>query len=401
MTASASEKELLRGVAHIFPEDELHARLRTGRPLRVKLGVDPTAADIHLGHTVVLTKLRQFQDLGHHAVLIIGDFTAMVGDPSGRSATRPSLSRAEVDAHARTYEDQVSRVLDPRRLEVRRNSDWLGHLSLDDAIRLASKTTVARMLERDDFQQRYRKGAPIGLHEFLYPLLQGYDSVVMQADVELGGTDQTFNLLVGRELQRDAGQEGQVAVVVPILEGLDGVQKMSKSLGNHVGITEAPEEMYGKLMSISDKLMLRYYELLSRQSGEQLLAVERGEVAPMDAKKALAAELVERFHGPAAAETAARFFEERFQKRSAYEPTRIEVRTPTADVWICQLIKEVGFAPSTSAARRLVAQGAVRVDGQAVDVDFRFRRGVHRLLEVGRRRLAAVTLVVPEGGPSP
>ena len=401
MTASASEKELLRGVAHVFPEDELHARLRTGRPLRVKLGVDPTAADIHLGHTVVLTKLRQFQDLGHHAVLIIGDFTAMVGDPSGRSATRPSLSRAEVDAHARTYEDQVSRVLDPRRLEVRRNSDWLGHLSLDDAVRLASKTTVARMLERDDFQQRYRKGAPIGLHEFLYPLLQGYDSVVVQADVELGGTDQTFNLLVGRELQRDAGQEGQVAVVVPILEGLDGVQKMSKSLGNHVGITEAPEEMYGKLMSISDKLMLRYYELLSRQSGEQLLAVERGEVAPMDAKKALAAELVERFHGPAAAETAARFFEERFQKRSAYEPTRIEVRTPTADVWICQLIKEVGFAPSTSAARRLVAQGAVRVDGQAVDVDFRFRRGVHRLLEVGRRRLAAVTLVVPEGGPSP
>jgi len=401
LTASASEKELLRGVAHVFPEDELHARLRTGRPLRVKLGVDPTAADIHLGHTVVLTKLRQFQDLGHHAVLIIGDFTAMVGDPSGRSATRPSLSRAEVDAHARTYEDQVSRVLDPRRLEVRRNSDWLGHLSLDDAIRLASKTTVARMLERDDFQQRYRKGAPIGLHEFLYPLLQGYDSVVVQADVELGGTDQTFNLLVGRELQRDAGQEGQVAVVVPILEGLDGVQKMSKSLGNHVGITEAPEEMYGKLMSISDKLMLRYYDLLSRQSGEQLLAVERAEVAPMDAKKALAAELVERFHGPAAAETAARFFEERFQKRSAYEPTRIEVRTPTADVWICQLIKEVGFAPSTSAARRLVAQGAVRVDGQAVDVDFRFRRGVHRLLEVGRRRLAAVTLVVPEGGPSP
>ena len=201
---------------------------------------------------------------------------------------------------------------------ARRNSDWLGHLSLDDAIRLASKTTVARMLERDDFQQRYRKGAPIGLHEFLYPLLQGYDSVVVQADVELGGTDQTFNLLVGRELQRDAGQEGQVAVVVPILEGLEGVQKMSKSLGNHVGITEAPEEMYGKLMSISDKLMLRYYELLSRQSGEQLLAVERGEVAPMDAKKALAAELVERFHGPAAAETAARFFEERFQKRSAY-----------------------------------------------------------------------------------
>ena len=401
MTERAPEKELLRGVAHVFPEDELRSRLRAGRPLRVKLGVDPTAPDIHLGHTVVLTKLRQFQDQGHHAVLIIGDFTAMVGDPSGRSATRPSLSRAEVEAHARTYEEQVFRVLDPQRAEIRRNSEWLGDLTLEDAIRLASKMTVARMLERDDFQQRYRKGAPIGLHEFLYPLLQGYDSVVVQADVELGGTDQTFNLLVGRDLQREAGQEGQVAVVVPILEGVDGVQKMSKSLGNHVGITEAPEEMYGKLMSISDKLMLRYYELLSTQPAAHLLAVERGDLAPMEAKKALAAELVGRFHGPAAAETAARFFEERFQRRSAYEPTPIEVRTPTDEVWICQLIKEVGFAPSTSAARRLVAQGAVRVDGQPVDVDFRFRRGVNRLLEVGRRRLAAVTLVVPEGGASP
>src|SRR5881409_3558774 len=258
MEPAESLSLLKQGAAQIISEEELRQKLALDRPLRVKLGVDPTAADIHLGHTVVLTKLRQFQDLGHHAVLIIGDFTAMVGDPSGRSATRPPLSRAEVAVHARTYEDQVFRVLDPRRAEVRRNSEWLGRLSLEDAIRLASKMTVARMLERDDFQQRYRKGAPIGLHEFLYPLLQGYDSVVVQADVELGGTDQTFNLLVGRELQRDAGQEGQVAVVVPILEGLDGLQKMSKSLGNHVGITEAPEEMYGKLMSISDKLMLRY-----------------------------------------------------------------------------------------------------------------------------------------------
>ena len=401
MNPDAEQKELLHGVVHAYPEDELWARLRAGRPLRVKLGVDPTAADIHLGHTVVLTKLRQFQDLGHQAVLIIGDFTAMVGDPSGRSATRPPLSHAEVAAYARTYEDQVFRVLDPRRTEVRRNSEWLGRMSLEDAIRLASKMTVARMLERDDFQQRYRKGAPIGLHEFVYPLLQGYDSVMVQADVELGGTDQTFNLLVGRELQRDAGQEGQVAVVVPILEGLDGVQKMSKSLGNHVGITETPEEMYGKLMSISDKLMLRYYELLSTQPGEPLLAVQRGDIAPMEAKKALAGELVGRFHGQPAAEAAGRFFEERFQKRSPYEPTRVEVRTPANDVWICQLIKDIGFAPSTSAARRLVAQGAVRVDGQPVDVNFRFRRGVHRLLEVGRRRLAAVTFVAPEGGASP
>jgi len=392
---------LLRGVVQTYPEGELRVRLAARRSLRVKLGVDPTAPDIHLGHTVVLTKLRQFQDEGHQAVLIIGDFTAMVGDPSGRSATRPTLSAADVEAHARTYEDQVFRVLDRERTEVRRNSEWLARLSLEDAVRLASKMTVARMLERDDFQKRHRKGAPIGLHEFLYPLLQGYDSVVVRADVELGGTDQTFNLLVGRDLQRDAGQEGQVAVVLPILEGLDGTQKMSKSLGNHIGIEEPPEAMYGKIMSISDALMVRYYELLSTQPADRVRAVAQSEIAPMAAKKALAAELVGRFHGPAAAEVAARFFEERFQKRTAYEPTPVEVRTPAEEVWICQLIKDVGFAVSTSAARRLVAQGGVRVDGQAVDVNFRFRRGVHHLLEVGRRRLAAVTLRPPGESSSP
>jgi len=401
VTADAHPSQLLRGVVQTYPEDELRDRLAAGRHLRVKLGVDPTAPDIHLGHTVVLTKLRQFQDEGHQAVLIIGDFTAMVGDPSGRSATRPTLSAAEVEAHARTYEDQVFRVLDRQRTEVRRNSEWLARLSLEDAIRLASKMTVARILERDDFEKRHRKGAPIGLHEFLYPLLQGYDSVVVRADVELGGTDQTFNLLVGRDLQRDAGQQGQVAVVLPILEGLDGTQKMSKSLGNHIGIEEPPEAMYGKIMSISDALMIRYYELLSSQPADRVRAVAKGEIAPMAAKKALAAELVGRFHGPTAAEVAGRFFEERFQKRTAYEPTPVEVRTPAEDVWICQLIKDVGFAASTSAARRLVAQGGVRVDGQAVDVNFRFRRGVHRLLEVGRRRLAAVTLRAPGEGSSP
>jgi len=401
MTPDAALAELRRGVVQIVPEADLVARLREGRPLRVKLGVDPTAPDIHLGHTVVLTKLRQFQDLGHTAVLIIGDFTALVGDPSGRSVTRPQLTPAEVAAHAETYQQQVFKVLDPARTEVRRNSEWLGALRLPDVVRLAARTTVARMLERDDFQARYRKGTPIGLHEFLYPLLQGWDSVVVRSDVELGGTDQTFNLLVGRDLQRDAGQAGQVAVVVPLLEGVDGTHKMSKSLGNQVGVTDPPADMYGKVMSISDPLMLRWYRLLSLQPAERIAAVEAGEVPPMDAKKALAHELVGRFHGGAAAERAATFFAKRHQERKAFEPVPVQIRTAEPDVWICQLIKQVGFAPSTSAARRLVAQGAVRVDGQPVDVEFRFRGGAHRLLEVGRRRLAEVTFAPPERGGTP
>jgi len=395
LSPEAQLATLRRGVIEITPEEEFVARLGEGRSLRVKLGVDPTAPDIHLGHTVALTKLRQFQDLGHHAVLIIGDFTALIGDPSGRSATRPPLSRAEVEAHARTYEAQVFKVLRRERTEVRRNTEWLAPLALEEVIRLAAKMTVARMLERDDFRRRYRAGTPIGMHEFLYPLLQGYDSVVVRADVELGGTDQTFNLLVGRDLQRDAGQRGQVAMVLPLLEGTDGVQKMSKSLGNHIGISEAPEEMYGKLMSLSDPLMLRYYALLSAAPEERQAAVRRGEVHPMEAKKALAAELVARFHDPAAAEGAGRFFEERHQRRVPHRPTPVEVRTGAGDVWICELIREIGFAPSTSEARRLVAQGAVQVDGRPVDLNFRFRRGVHRLLKVGRRRLAEVTFSEP------
>jgi tyrosyl-tRNA synthetase len=382
---------LRRGVADIFPEDELVARLRTGQPLRVKLGVDPTAPDIHLGHTIPLFKLRQFQALGHQAVLIIGDFTALIGDPSGRSATRPVLSRAEVEENARTYLDQVFKILDRQRTEVHRNAEWLSGLSLEDVVRLTAKMTVARMLEREDFKRRHGAGTPIGLHEFLYPLLQGHDSVAVGADVEIGGTDQTFNLLVGRDLQRDAGRPGQVAMVLPLLEGTDGVQKMSKSLGNHIGISEPPEEMYGKLMSISDTSMRRYYELLSAEGPERLGAVGTGEMHPMEAKKALAAELVARFHGQDAADAAARFFEERFQKRTAHRPKTVRLSTTGEEIWICQLIKDVGFAPSTSEARRLVAQGAVKVDGRPVDVNFRFRRGRDRLLEVGRRRLAEVT----------
>jgi tyrosyl-tRNA synthetase len=395
MSVDEQLSALRRGVVSVFPEDEFVARLREGRPLRVKLGVDPTAPDIHLGHAVALTKLRQFQDLGHQAVLIIGDFTALIGDPSGRSATRPALSRAEVEEHARTYQDQVFRILDAGRTEVHRNGEWLSRFSLEDVIRLAAKMTVARMLERDDFRQRYRSGTPISVHEFLYPLMQGYDSVAVRADVELGGTDQTFNLLVGRDLQRDAGQPGQVAIVMPMLEGTDGTQKMSKSLGNHIGIAEQPEEMYGKVMSLSDALMRRYYDLLSTAPEARQAEVREGQMHPMEAKKALAGELVGRFHGDAAARQAAAFFEERFQKRTAHRPTPVDVRTEAQAIWICQLVKDVGFAPSTSEARRLVAQGAVRVDGRVVDVNFQFRRGVDRLLEVGRRRLAEVRFSPP------
>ena len=392
-----SQLEIIRrGVVAVVPEDELVAKLRLGRPLRVKLGVDPTSPDIHLGHTVVLTKLRQFQDLGHVAVLIIGDFTALIGDPSGRSATRPVLSAEEVAAHAATYQDQVFKILDRDRTEVRRNSEWLSGLPAEGLIRLASTMTVARMLERDDFKQRHRSGVAIGLHEFLYPLLQGHDSVVVRADVEIGGTDQTFNLLVGRDLQRDAGQPGQVALTLPLLEGTDGVQKMSKSLGNHIGVSDRPEDMYGKIMSLSDDLMLRYYTLLSLIPEEQQRAIRDGSVHPMEAKKSIASELVARFHGPDAAREAARFFEERFQKRTAHEPMEVRLVGGTSDVWICKLLKDVGFAASTSEARRLVAQGGVRVDGQMVDLEFKFRPGSHRLLEVGRRRVARIT--VGDGG---
>jgi tyrosyl-tRNA synthetase len=384
-------RALRRGVVNLVPEDELAARLRAGKSLRVKLGVDPTAPDIHLGHVIPLMKLRQFQELGHQAVLIIGDFTARIGDPSGRSTTRPVLSPSEIDANAGTYIAQVFKILDRDRTEIRRNGEWLSELALGDVVRLTATMTVARMLERDDFRQRYASGTPIGLHEFLYPLVQGYDSVMVRADVELGGTDQTFNLMVGRDLQRDAGQPGQVAMVLPLLEGTDGVQKMSKSLGNHIGITDPPPEMYGKIMSISDPMMLRYYELLSAASEDRRRDIREGRVHPMDAKKSLATEIVERFHGQLAAAEAARFFEERFQKRTAHQPTPVQIKSDSDEIGICQLIKDVRFAPSTSEARRLVAQGAVRVDGRVVDVSYRFRRGRDRLLEVGRRRMAEIT----------
>ncbi len=395
MSAATQLGQLHAGVVAVYSDEELDKLITTGRSLRIKLGVDPTAPDIHLGHTVALTKLRQFQDYGHTGVLIIGDFTARVGDPSGRSATRPQLDAATIEANARTYQDQVFKILDPVRTEVRRNSEWFGSMTMEGVLRLSAQMTVARMLEREDFKERHRGGVPIGLHEFLYPLMQGYDSVMVRADVELGGTDQTFNLLVGRDLQRDAGQPGQVAMVVPLLEGLDGVHKMSKSLGNHVGVSDPPEDMYGKLMSASDPLMQRYYVLLSRAPAATRNAVAKGTMHPMEAKKALAREMVVRFHGEAAAERAAGFFEQRFQKRTAHAPTEVAIETAEPEVWICQLIKQVGFAPSTSEAKRLIAQGAVRVDGKRVDPEYRFRGGVDRLLEVGKRRLAAIRFVAP------
>lgn len=392
MTIGEQVAAIRRGTAHVFPEAELLERLRAGRPLRVKLGVDPTAPDLHLGHTVVLQKLRQLQDMGHQGVLIVGDYTALIGDPSGRSATRPQVTREQVEANARTYQEQVFKVLDPNRTEIRRNGEWFGEMRLEDVIRLAGQMTVARMLERDDFEGRYKAGTPIGLHEFLYPLMQGWDSVIVRSDIELGGTDQTFNLLVGRDLQRGAGQAGQIAITLPLLEGTDGTQKMSKSLGNHVGITDDAREMFGKIMSVSDVLMDRWAELLVADETEW-----RGQAAahPLDRKKTLAALLVGRFHGREAAEGARRFFEERFQRRADFEPTPIVIRTRDPSIWICRLLKDAGLAASTSAARRLVSEGAVRVDGQVVQADFQFHRGVNRLVAVGRRRLASIEIRDP------
>ena len=387
-------ERIARGTASIIPADELAAKLKEGRPLRVKLGVDPTAPDIHLGHTVALTKLRQFQDLGHLAVLIIGDFTALIGDPSGRSSTRPQLDREAVREAARTYQEQVFKVLDRDRVEVHFNGEWFAALCFEDVIRLGAKTTVARMLERDDFAQRYREGAPIGVHEFLYPLMQAHDSVEVRADVELGGTDQTFNILLGRHLQKEAGQAPQVAVILPLLEGTDGTQKMSKSLGNYIGVAEPPEEIFGKLMSISDELMLRYYELLTEEDTQHLRrAVSSGELHPMEAKKRLGETLAARFHGAAAAAQARAAFETRFQHGQLDVDALPEIRRPVDEtiVRLPSLLRDAGLVQSNSEARRLIKQRGVRVDGSTVETE-EFERGERGeiVVEVGKRRAVRV-----------
>jgi tyrosyl-tRNA synthetase len=394
MTLSVAEqlREIQRGTVDIIPFEELQRKLERGQPLRVKLGVDPSAPDIHLGHTVVINKLRQFQQLGHQVIFLIGDFTAMIGDPTGRSETRRPLTREEVKRNAETYTQQVFKILDPARTELRFNSEWTDALSSADIVRLCGQYTVARLLERDDFSKRFRDGVPIHVNELLYPLLQGYDSVVLRADIEVGGTDQRFNLLVGRELQRAYGQEPQVILTMPLLEGTDGVQKMSKSLGNYIAITDPPAEMFGKIMSISDPLMYKYYELLSTVEVARLRAIQAGEIHPMEAKKQLAVELVSRFHGAAAAAKAAADFAQRFQHREL--PDEIETITLTGSepaIWICHLLRAAGLTKSTSEARRLIHQGGVRLDGQRVeDPELQVASQGEKILQIGRRRVVKV-----------
>jgi tyrosyl-tRNA synthetase len=390
---------LTAGTVDVISPAELRTKLQRGRPLRVKLGIDPTASDIHLGFAVVLRRLRLFQDLGHVAVLILGDFTAMVGDPSGKSVTRPQLSKEEVDAHAQTYIEQAARILDqsPARLEIRRNSEWLGAMDIADVLRITSQVTVARMLERDDFAKRYQSGLPIAIHEFLYPLAQGYDSVALKADVELGGTDQKFNLLVGRELQRHYGQEPQCILTLPLLEGLDGVNKMSKSLDNTIGITEAPNEMFGKLMSISDELMWRYIELLSFKPLAEIAKL-RKECAegrnPREAKVMLAQEIVARFHGRAAADAALAEFESRFRDGALPESMpEVTLHTAGAGLAIPQLCKQAGLTASTSEAMRLVEQRGLKIDGDVVtDKASVIAAGRTVVVQAGKRKFARVTV---------
>ena len=363
--------EIRRGAEEILVESELIERLETGKPLRVKVGFDPTAPDLHLGHTVLINKMRQFQDLGHEIIFLIGDFTGMIGDPSGKNATRPALSPEEINQNALTYKEQVFKILDPDKTIVDFNSRWGKKLGAEDMIRLASRYTVARMLERDDFSTRYRDKQPIAVHEFLYPLMQGFDSVVLKADVELGGTDQKFNLLVGRELQKQYDIVPQIVLTVPLLEGLDGVQKMSKSLGNSVGITESPVEMYGKLMSISDKLMWRYFELLSFRSMADIRVLQEEVAAganPRDIKYQLAHEIVERFHSLSDAEKAHQSFVNQFQRGEVPDDiAEVDIDNQAKDMPVANVIKSAGLVTSTSEVYRLMAQGAVRIDGERID----------------------------------
>lgn len=391
-------KELRRGAVDLIHAAELARKIARRRPLRVKAGFDPTAPDLHLGHTVLINKLRQFQQLGHEVIFLIGDFTGMIGDPTGKNATRPRLSSEEIQANARTYEEQIFKILDPERTVIDFNSRWMGTMTAAGLIELAAKHTVARMLERDDFSKRYKGGQPIAIHEFLYPLVQGYDSVALRADVELGGTDQKFNLLVGRQLQEAYGQEPQVVLTTPLLEGLDGVQKMSKSLGNYVGIQDAPELMFGKLMSISDPLMWRYFELLSFRPLEEMEALQHAVASgrnPRDVKFELAHEIVSRFHSVAEAERARRDWETRVQQGAV--PTDLlerEIKVQGGRTRLATLLKELGFVASSSEAGRKIEEGAVRVD-QAKVTDHRaeLRAGGTYVISVGKRHFAKVRLV--------
>ena len=389
--------ELSRGTDEVLPEDGLEAKLEQGRPLVVKAGFDPTAPDLHIGHTVLINKMRQFQQFGHEVVFLIGDFTGMIGDPSGKNATRPPLSPEEIEANAQTYEAQIFKILDEERTRVEFNSTWMGAMDAAGLIRLAARHTVARMLERDDFNKRYANGQPISIHEFLYPLVQGYDSVALKADVELGGTDQKFNLLVGRQLQQDYGQEPQIVMTTPLLEGLDGVQKMSKSLDNYVGITEPPGEMFGKIMSISDDLMWRYFEVLSFRSLDDITALRKAVAEgrnPRDVKFELGLEIVARFHSEAEAEAARAEFISRFQQGAMPEdmPEK-ELSSVDGQLGIAHLLRDAGLVSSTSEAFRMIKQGAVKIDGQRVeDRGLQVEAGSTHIYQVGKRKFARVTL---------
>jgi len=390
-----------RGTVEIIDEDELKDKLRESiknkKPLKVKAGFDPTAPDLHLGHTVLIQKLKHFQDLGHEVYFLIGDFTGMIGDPTGKSETRKPLSKEELEKNAETYKEQIFKILDEKKTKVVYNSQWCSKLTAVDMIKLASTMTVARMLERDDFSKRFNSNKPISIHEFLYPLLQGYDSVALNADVELGGTDQKFNLLVGRHLQKLWGQRPQTVIMMPILEGLDGVQKMSKSLGNYVGITDEPNDMYGKIMSISDELMWRYYELLSDISEDEINRmkeeVNNGKLHPKKVKEMLAFEITKRFHDELSARQAAKYFEEMFKKKDIPENLEtIEFELEGEDIWIAHLLKNISFVKSSSEARRMIKSNAVSINSQKVkDENMRLKRGEY-IIRVGKRKIAKVVL---------
>lgn len=389
MISAKEQLEVIKkGTSDLLPEAELLEKLKTGKPLRVKLGADPSSPDLHLGHYVALRKLKQLQDLGHQIVFLIGDFTGMIGDPTGRSATRPALTRDEVVKNAETYEEQVFRVLDRSKTEIRFNSEWMDKMNAADVVKLCASATVARMLERDDFSARYKDEKPIGIHEFLYPLVQAYDSVALDADLEVGGTDQRFNLLMGREVQRSAGQNPQAILCMPLLEGLDGVAKMSKSLNNAIGISEPPEEMFGKLMSLSDEIMPRYAELLTDLDWPEIAKrIEAGALHPMDAKKQLAESIVGEMHDDSGAAAGRAAFESRFQRREVPKDLP-ELRVVAAEeISLPQVMVEAGMAKSGGEGRRLIGQGAVRIEGEKVgDLTYRLGGAKELLLEVGRRR---------------
>jgi tyrosyl-tRNA synthetase len=397
MTQQDTLEIIRRGCDELLLEDELLKKLALERALRIKAGFDPTAPDLHLGHTVLLNKMRQLQDLGHHALFLIGDFTGMIGDPTGKNTTRPPLSREQVLENAQSYRDQVFKVLDQSKTEIVFNSSWMDKFSAVDLIKLAATSTVARMLERDDFGKRYRSNQPIAIHEFMYPLVQGYDSVVLKADMELGGTDQKFNLLMGRELQKHYGQPPQCVLTMPLLEGLDGVNKMSKSLGNYVGITETPQEMFGKLMSVSDELMWRYLELLSFET-MSTIAKWREEVAggrnPRDIKVLLAQEMVARFHSHKAAEDALAEFEARFRQGVLPDDMpEVTVSAKDGNIAVAHLLKQAGLVESTSEALRMISQGAVKLDGERVsDKALQIKVGAVVVAQVGKRKFGRVTV---------